>query len=92
MARTGRLVTSAAVILAISFVSLSTNPNQLVQIIASALAFGILVDAAIIRTLLVPALVSLMGRWNWWMPRSVARLLRAPAAPVSPAPLAAPER
>jgi RND superfamily putative drug exporter len=92
MARTGRLVTSAAVILAISFVSLSTNPNQLVQIIASALAFGILVDAAIIRTLLVPALVSLMGRWNWWMPRSVARLLRAPAAPASPAPLAAPER
>jgi RND superfamily putative drug exporter len=76
LARTGRLVTSAALILAISFVSLSTSPNQLVQIIASALAFGILVDAVIIRTLLVPALVSLMGRWNWWMPHGVARLLR----------------
>jgi putative drug exporter of the RND superfamily len=40
----------------------------LVQIIGSALAFGILVDAVIIRTLLVPALVSLMGRANWWSP------------------------
>ena len=81
LARTGRLVTSAALILAISFVSLSTSPNQLVQIIATALAFGILVDAVIIRTLLVPALVSLMGRWNWWMPRGIARLLRTRADP-----------
>jgi RND superfamily putative drug exporter len=81
LARTGRLVTSAALILAISFVSLSTSPNQLVQIIATALAFGILVDAVIIRTLLVPALVSLMGRWNWWMPPGIARLLRTEADP-----------
>ena len=81
LARTGRLVTSAALILAISFISLSTSPNQLVQIIATALAFGILVDAVIIRTLLVPALVSLMGRWNWWMPRGIARLLRTEADP-----------
>ncbi len=86
LARTGRLVTSAALILAISFVSLSTSPNQLVQIIATALAFGILVDAVIIRTLLVPALVSLMGRWNWWMPPALARLLRTTDPPaVAPA-------
>jgi MMPL family len=78
LARKGRLVTSAALILAISFVSLSTSPNQLVQIIATALAFGILVDAVIIRTLLVPALVSLMGHWNWWIPPGFARLLRIP--------------
>ena len=76
LARTGRLVTSAALILAISFISLSTNPNLLVQIIATSLAFGIIVDAVVIRTLLVPAFVSLMGRWNWWMPARVARLLR----------------
>ena len=76
LARTGRLVTSAALILAISFISLSTNPNLLVQIIATSLAFGIIVDAVIIRTLLVPAFVSLMGHWNWWMPSPVARLLR----------------
>ena len=68
----------AALILAISFIALS-NPNVLVRIIASALAFGILVDAVIIRTLLVPALVSLMGRVNWWMPPALARLLRTPS-------------
>ena len=81
LARTGRLVTSAALILAVSFIALSTNPNVLVQIIGSALAFGILVDAVIIRTLLVPAIVSLMGRVNWWMPVMLARLLRTPPEP-----------
>ena len=46
--------------------------------IATALAFGVLIDAVIVRTLLVPALVSIMGRWNWWMPNGLARLLRLP--------------
>ncbi len=68
LARTGRLVTSAAVILMISFLSLSGDPNQIPKIISTTLAAGVVVDAVIIRTLLVPALVSLMGRWNWWTP------------------------
>jgi len=76
LARTGRLVTCAALILAVSFLTLATNPNQLIKIVATALAFGILLDAIVIRTLLVPALISLMGRWNWWMPAAVNRLLR----------------
>jgi RND superfamily putative drug exporter len=80
LARTGRLVTCAALILAISFVSLTTNPDIVVQMIATGLAVGILVDAIIVRTLLVPALVAIMGRWNWWMPGGLARLLRLPAA------------
>jgi RND superfamily putative drug exporter len=75
LARTGRLVTCAALILAVSFLSLSTNPNQLVKIVATALSSGILLDALVIRTLLVPAVVSLMGRWNWWMPTGLARVL-----------------
>jgi putative drug exporter of the RND superfamily len=85
LARTGRLVTSAALILAISFLSLSSTPNEILRIIGTALAFGILVDAVVIRTLLVPAFVSLMGRWNWWMPSAVARMLglRVPVAAVS---------
>jgi putative drug exporter of the RND superfamily len=78
LARTGRLVTSAALILAISFVSLSTAPDIVVEMIATALAFGVLIDAVIVRTLLVPALVAIMGRWNWWMPDGFARLLRLP--------------
>jgi RND superfamily putative drug exporter len=78
LARTGRLVTSAALILAVSFLSLSTNPDLPVRVIATGLAAGILVDAFVIRTLLVPALVAVMGRWNWWMPGPVARVLRIP--------------
>ena len=73
LARTGRPVTSAAVILMISFLSLSGDPNQLPKIISTTLAAGVVVDAVIIRTLLVPALVSLMGKWNWWTPRWMSR-------------------
>jgi RND superfamily putative drug exporter len=79
LSRTGRLVTSAALILAISFLSLSTNPDLPVRVIATGLAFGILLDAVVVRTLLVPALVALMGRWNWWMPAGLARVLRVPS-------------
>jgi putative drug exporter of the RND superfamily len=81
LARTGRLVTCAALILAISFASLSSTGDIVVEMIATGLAFGVLIDALIVRTLLVPALVGIMGRWNWWMPDGLARLLRiAPAA------------
>jgi RND superfamily putative drug exporter len=81
LARTGRLVTSAALILAISFLSLTTNPDINVRMIATGLAAGIVIDAVLVRTLLVPALVAIMGRWNWWMPEGLARLLRiAPSA------------
>jgi putative drug exporter of the RND superfamily len=68
MARTGRLVTCTALILMVTFLSLSIGPNQIVKISATTLAVGIIMDAVIIRSLLVPALVSLLGRWNWWMP------------------------
>jgi RND superfamily putative drug exporter len=48
---------------------------------ASGLAFGILIDATIIRMVLVPALVALVGRWNWWLPKWAGRALRLrPAA------------
>jgi RND superfamily putative drug exporter len=80
LAHTGRLVTSAALILAVSFLSLSTNPDLPVRVIATGLAIGILLDAVVVRTLLVPALVALMGRWNWWMPARLGRILRTPAS------------
>jgi putative drug exporter of the RND superfamily len=82
LSRTGRLVTSAAMILAISFLSLSTNPDLPVRVMATGLAVGILLDAFVIRTLLVPALVAIMGRWNWWMPAGLARLLRVSPKPI----------
>jgi putative drug exporter of the RND superfamily len=81
LSRTGRLVTSAAMILAVSFLSLSTNPDLPVRMIATGLAFGILLDSIVVRTLLVPALVALMGRWNWWLPERARRLLRVDPPP-----------
>jgi RND superfamily putative drug exporter len=77
LARTGRLVTCAALILMVTLLSLSIDPNQLVEISSTTLAVGVIMDAVIIRTLLVPALVALMGRWNWWMPGGLARYLPA---------------
>ena len=46
------------------------------KVMATGLAAGILLDATVVRMLLVPALVSLFGRWNWWLPALPARLLR----------------
>jgi RND superfamily putative drug exporter len=74
--RTGRLVTSAAIILFLAFVSLASGPETDIKVLATGLAAGILLDATIIRALFVPAVVSLFGRWNWWLPRLPARLLR----------------
>jgi putative drug exporter of the RND superfamily len=74
--RTGRLVTSAALILFLAFISLASGPQTDVKVLATGLAAGILLDATVIRALLVPALVSLFGRWNWWLPRWSARVLR----------------
>jgi RND superfamily putative drug exporter len=74
--RTGRLVTSAALILFLAFLSLSSGPETDIKVFATGLGFGILLDATVVRMLLVPALVSLFGDWNWYLPRSVARVLR----------------
>jgi RND superfamily putative drug exporter len=74
--RTGRLVTSAALILGLAFVALSASPGTEVKIFGTALAAGILIDATIVRAVLVPAAVAIVGRWNWWLPRGPARWLR----------------
>ena len=84
LGRTGRLVTSAAAILMLSFLSMSTGPQTDLKILATGLGAGILIDAVVVRCLLVPALVALFGRANWWLPTSMARLLRIPA-PAGPA-------
>jgi len=76
LGRTGRLVTSAALILFLSFTSMASGPETDVKMMATGLAAGILLDATVIRALIVPAAIALMGRWNWWLPRWPARLLR----------------
>jgi putative drug exporter of the RND superfamily len=85
--RTGRLVTSAALILFLAFSAMASGPGTDLKMFATALATGILVDATVIRALVVPAAVLLMGRWNWWLPHVPARLLRVePSLPPRAAP------
>ena len=86
LGRTGRLVTSAALILFFAFAALASAPGTDIKVLGTALGVGILIDATIVRALLVPALVSLFGRWNWWLPAWIAKLLR-----VEPSPLRASE-
>jgi RND superfamily putative drug exporter len=74
--RTGRLVTSAAMIMALAFVAMSASPGTEVKMFATALGGGILLDATIVRGVLAPAAVAILGRWNWWLPRRPARMLR----------------
>ena len=80
--RTVRLITSAALILFLAFVALASGPGTDLKTFASALGFGILLDATVVRSLLVPALVSMFGTWNWWMPHWAVNILRLRPAPV----------
>ena len=80
LARTGKLVTSAALVLMCAFLVLSTGPGFLIKELAIGLAAGIIFDATVVRALLVPALMRLLGDANWWLPAWAHRplLIRAP--------------
>jgi RND superfamily putative drug exporter len=83
ISRTGRLVTSAALILFLAFTALAGVPVADVQIFATALAAGIIIDATLVRGILTPALITLLARANWWWPGAT----RGPAtASVDPPP------
>jgi RND superfamily putative drug exporter len=79
--RTGRLVTSAALILFLGFLSLSTAGMTDLKVMATGLGAGILLDAVVVRSLLVPSLVGVLGQWNWYLPGWLGRALfvREPA-------------
>jgi RND superfamily putative drug exporter len=68
LARTGKLVTSAALVLMCAFLALSAGPGFEIKELAIGLAAGIVFDATVIRALLVPALMRLLGDANWWLP------------------------
>jgi len=78
LARTGKLVTSAALILMFAFLVLSTSPGYEIKPLAIGLAAGIIFDATVIRALLVPAVMGLLGDANWWMPSWTRTVLRLP--------------
>ena len=75
LARTGKLVTSAALILMFAFLVLSSAPGFEIKEFAIGLAAGIIFDATVIRALLVPALMKLLGDANWWLPQWTRRAL-----------------
>src|SRR5260370_10543032 len=79
VSRTGRLVTSAALILFLALISLSSAPDVTIKMMATGMAAGVLIDAVVVRTLLTPALVVLFGRANWYLPNWAAKVLRVKA-------------
>ncbi|MDT5124369.1 MAG: putative drug exporter of the superfamily [Mycobacterium sp.] len=74
LARTGRVITAAAVVMSISFAALIAAQVSFMRMFGVGLTLAVLVDATLVRTVLVPAFMHVMGGWNWWAPRPLARL------------------
>ena len=72
--RTGRVITAAALAIAIVFLAFGVSTVFFVKQIAIGMAFGVMIDATIVRALLVPSLMRLLGEWNWWAPKPLRRI------------------
>ena len=72
--RTGRIVTSAAALIVIVFLGFAAGELLTIKEVGLGMAIAVLLDATVVRMLLVPATMKLMGRWNWWAPPAVRRL------------------
>ena len=73
LARTGRVITAAAVVMSISFAALFGAHVQFMRMLGLGLTLAVLVDATLVRMVLLPAVMHLLGRWNWWAPKSLVR-------------------
>jgi RND superfamily putative drug exporter len=82
LAHTGGVVTAAAVILVGALGGLANGQIAGLQQLGVGLALGILIDATIVRSLLLPSVMTLLGRWNWWLPESVAKAAMVKASPL----------
>jgi uncharacterized membrane protein YdfJ with MMPL/SSD domain len=87
--RTGRIVTAAAIVMVAAFSGFVVGRIVGLQEFGIGLAVAIFVDATLVRALLVPSLMALFGRYNWWLPEPLARVVRVPASPLERAPQAA---
>ncbi len=83
LAKTGRLVTAAGVIMFAAFMGFVAGSLVGLQQFGFGLAAAIIIDVSIIRALLVPSIMKLFGRWNWWLPERVARIARVDASPLA---------
>lgn len=79
--RSGRIITAAAAIMIVVFLSFVTNRLVPVKEASLGLAVAVLIDATVVRIVLVPAFMTIVSRWNWWMPAWLERVLPAPSRP-----------
>ena len=90
--RTGRIITSAALLLAVVIGAFSTSGIVFMKMIGIGMLVALLIDATVVRILLVPATMKLLGKWNWWAPTGMRRwwerhgLRETEALPPAPAP------
>jgi putative drug exporter of the RND superfamily len=82
--RTGLIVTAAAIVMVAAFCGFVAGSVVGLQQFGLGLAVAIFVDATIVRALLVPSAMALFGRWNWWLPASLARIVRVKPSPLAP--------
>jgi RND superfamily putative drug exporter len=72
--RTGRIVTAAALLFCVAIGAFATSSIVFIKLLGLGTALAVAIDATIVRALLVPALMALLGRWNWWAPAPLRRL------------------
>jgi RND superfamily putative drug exporter len=84
--RTGRIVTAAAVIMVAAFSGFMAGSIVGLQEFGCGLAVAIFLDATLVRAVLVPSMMAILGRYNWWLPERVARLVRVRPSPLEQAP------
>ena len=82
LTKTGRLITAAGLIMFVAVLGLAAGSVVGLQQFGIGLAAAILIDVTIVRALLVPSAMKLFGRWNWWMPGRLARLVRVEPSPL----------
>jgi putative drug exporter of the RND superfamily len=75
LAKTARVITAAAAIMVVVFLSFVTSQEVFLKLFGIALAAAIFLDATVVRMVLVPAVMQLLGRWNWWIPNWLGRIL-----------------
>jgi len=90
LASTGRLITAAAAIMIAVFLGFAFEGDLILKQIGAGLAVAILIDATVVRLVLVPAAMALLGRWNWWLPRRIDRALPHLALDGPPVPTPSP--
>jgi uncharacterized membrane protein YdfJ with MMPL/SSD domain len=85
--RTGRIITAAALLLIVVAAGFSTGQIVITKMIGAGIIVALIVDASLVRVLMVPALMRLLGRWNWWAPGPLARMYSRYAVAEQSAPI-----